>query len=344
MILSPISFNYAFSMLANGADGATRQQITNALGYDAVSIDELNDINKKLTHELGRLDAKVTLNFSNSAWAKSFIQVYSSFSSTLSTYYAADVNKIDDDTFISDINRWCSSKTNGKITDFMQPGQQIPDFALFNAVYFKGPWMSDFKFDVKKTTTGTFNDVDGNGAEAEFMNSVCGMYSKSATMQGCDLAFGNSSFRAMFILPNEGVTISQAMENLANGEWEQLNERRIPGAQVLLSLPKFKIESEIDFMSELAELGMPDISSVHADYSNIAPVELNLGFVKQKATFEINEDGAEASAVTGIGLFEADLGTWERIELTFNRPFIYVVHEHSTRAILFTGSINTFAK
>ena len=97
-------------------------------------------------------------------------------------------------------------------------------------------------------------------------------------------------------------------------------------------------------MSELAELGMPDISSVHADYSNIAPVELNLGFVKQKATFEINEDGAEASAVTGIGLFEADLGTWERIELTFNRPFIYVVHEHSTRAILFTGSINTFAK
>ena len=164
-------------------------------------------------------------------------------------------------------------------------------------------------------------------------------------MQKCELYFGNSSFRTAFILPKEGITLAQAIDNLANGEWEQL-KGSIPDVSVDLSLPKYKIENEVDFMELLGALDMGGILEENADFSNITSVNLEIDFVKQKANFEINEEGAEAAAVTGIGMSDIYLPPTPTMEvtMTFDRPFIYVVYEQSTGAILFAGCINTFAK
>lgn len=346
LILSPISFNYAFSMLANGANGDTRAQIIDALGYDAVDIDDVNEMNRKLTGQLCRLDPKVTLNFANSMWAKAFITVEPDFISNLSVNYDAEVRTINDASFIADINNWCSDKTNGKITEFMHKSDKTPDFALFNAVYFKGIWSSGHKFDSKLTEEGYFNDVEGTRSIARFMKKKDYLpYNESRTMQKCELYFGNSSFRTAFVLPKEGITLAQAIDNLANGEWEQL-KGSIPDVSVDLSLPKYKIENEVDFMELLGALDMGGILEENADFSNITSVNLEIDFVKQKANFEINEKGAEAAAITGIGMYETYLPPTPAMEvtMTFDRPFIYVVYEQSTGAILFAGCINTFAE
>ena len=344
LILSPVSFNYAFSMLANGAVGETRKQILDAMGYTPDDIEAVNEMNKKLTGQLCRLDPKVTLNFANSMWAKADIPVKPDFISTLTANYDAEVKTINNATFKNDVNSWCSSKTNGKITEFMQEGASVPDFALFNAVYFKGIWNSAYKFDRKNTTEGGFNDADGSRSLVRFMNQK-GMlpYSESATMQKCELRFGNTSFSAAFILPKEGVTLSQAIDNLADGEWEQL-EKSLPGIMVDLSLPKYKIDDEIDFMELLGDLGMKCILNDDADFTNITSDEFKINFVKQKATFEINEEGAEAAAVTGMGWATSPEPIEPKeVKMTFDRPFIYVVYERSTGAILFAGCVNTFA-
>ena len=346
LILSPISFNYAFSMLANGANGDTRAQIMDAIGYGAISIDNMNELCGKLNTQLIRLDPKVTLNFANSMWAKADISVKSDFISNLSTYYNAEVRTINDATFIADINSWCSDKTNGKITEFMHENNGIPATALFNAVYFKGIWSSVHKFDSKKTEEDFFNDVEGTRSTARFMKKKDYLpYNESRTMQKCELYFGNSSFRTAFILPKEGITLAQAVDNLANGEWEQL-KGSIPDVSVDLSLPKYKIENEVDFMELLDALGMGGILEKNADFTNITTTGLKIDFVKQKANFEINEEGAEAAAVTGIGMSEIYLPPTPAMEvtMTFDRPFIYIVYEQSTGAILFAGCINTFAK
>lgn len=345
LILSPISFNYAFSMLANGANGDTRAQIIDALGYDAVGIDDVNEMNRKLTEQLSRLDPKVTLNIANSMWAKADIPVKPDFISNLSANYDADVRTIAEETFVNDVNSWCSDKTNGKITEFMHEGDELPDFALFNAVYFKGIWSSSDKFNSKNTAERAFNDVNGTRSMARFMNQKGILpYNETPSMQKCELRFGNTSFRAAFILPKEGVTLAQAIDMLADGEWKQLQES-YPDITVTLSLPKYKIENEIDFKELLGNLGMEGILNKGADFTNITSDKLKINFVKQKATFEINEEGAEAAAVTGTGL-DGSLGPIEtkEVTMTFDRPFIYVVYEQSTGAILFAGCINTFAK
>lgn len=351
ILLSPVSFNYAFSMLANGANGETREQIVKALGYDVITINEMNDLNNKMTGELDRLDAKVILNFANSVWAKPAVPVNEVFVSSLANYYDADARLIYDNSFISDINAWCSAKTNGRITEFMTEEDKVPSFALFNAVYFKGQWNKAYKFDTKNTKEGYFNDSQGSRSVAKFMRQEGWLtYSETPTMQKCELPFGNTSFRASFILPKEDVSIEQALDNLANGDWKQLREPYRPEpphglVYVALSLPKFKIETDVEFNQFMSALGMPDVLSEDADYSNITDAYIEINKVKQKATFEITEEGAEASAVTGItGETLPGPDYVKKITMTFDRPFIYVVYEHSTGVILFAGCVNSFGK
>ena len=110
-------------------------------------------------------------------------------------------------------------------------------------------------------------------------------------MRKCELSFGNGSFGAAFILPDEDVTISQAIENLANGDWDQLCKPYTPddpiygGVCVNLTLPKFKIDSEVRFESFLSELGLADIYAPDADFSNISDADFIISKVLQKSTF-----------------------------------------------------------
>ena len=341
-MISPLSANYAFSMLANGADGETRKQIIETLGYNTVDIADVNNLNKKLTNELSRLDSKVTLQFANSIWARPSLDVNDNFASAVGEYYNAEVRAINPATFINDINGWCSEKTNGKIPEFFSPGEAVPDFALFNAVYFKGLWNYEDKFNPKNTSDGIFNNADGSQSTVPFMAQNNKMsYAYSASMQRCVLRFG-SSFSIAFVLPDEGVSVKEAIVRMIAGEWKDLN-RTQNSYQVDLKLPKFKIESEIDLKDVLSDMGMTDVFTPSADYSNLLSGSTQINFAKQKSYFEINEEGAEAAAVTGLG-GETALPPFDgKAEVTFNRPFFYVLYEWSSGAILFIGQVNTFA-
>lgn len=343
IILSPISFNYAFSMLANGANGATREQIIEAMGYDAIDVREINEINNKLISQLGTLDSKVILNVANSLWAQDHIIVKDDFVSTLANNYDAVVGEINEDSFVEDINRWCSDKTNGKISDIMSEKDNAPALALFNAVYFNGLWSQKHKFDKKNTVEGYFNDKNGTQSLAQFMNQKSIMsYVETDHFQKCELNFGNSSYRAAFILPKENVPISSVIDELSNGEWENI-EKTNSGVKVNLFLPKYEVESYVEFDTMLPELGLECVKAVDADFSNISDMPLVVTCVRQKVVFEINEEGAEASTTTGIIMDETAPGPIMEAEMKLDCPFIYVLFEQSTGAILFTGCVNTFA-
>lgn len=342
LVLSPISINYAFSMLANGASGETRKQITRTLGYTDIDMQDINSYNTKLVEQLENLDPKVRLDFANSIWFKPDVTVKQQYITTLMASYDADVKDINTATFVNDVNAWCSKKTNGKIPDFFNEGSKVPGCALYNAVYFKGLWNINSKFDANDTKEGYFNNADGTQTKTKFMNNVGGArYFETSSLEACELYFGRLSFKAMFILPKEGASIESAVEALADGEWDKLKEQ-VKNVEVTLSLPKFKIESEIGLDDLLCNLGLSDVFSGSADYSNISDENLSISDVKQKAIFEINEEGAEAAAVTGVGIDTSNVVNG-KVSLSFDRPFIYVVYEHSTGTILFLGEVNSFA-
>ena len=65
----------------------------------------------------------------------------------------------------------------------------------------------------------------------------------------------------------------------------------------------------------------------------------NIGSISQKLRFQLDRTGAEAAAVTEIGIVGDSPGGPEPAERLFiaNRPFIFALVEITSRTILFIG-------
>ena len=64
-VVSPMSVVYLMGMLANGADGLTRQEIMNAIGCKDVSVEQLNKFYEQMIKYAGNFDKATTINIAN---------------------------------------------------------------------------------------------------------------------------------------------------------------------------------------------------------------------------------------------------------------------------------------
>jgi len=78
-----------------------------------------------------------------------------------------------------------------------------------------------------------------------------------------------------------------------------------------------------------------------ANFAHISDIDLVVSYIKQKTFVEVNEEGTEAAAVTVIGM-ETTAFPSPSIPVQFfaNRPFLYLIKEKSTGAILFIGRMD----
>ena len=109
----------------------------------------------------------------------------------------------------------------------------------------------------------------------------------------------------------------------------------------------FKMDYELDLTSNLNTLGVKNIFDFDkADLSGIMNGTHAISDVLHKATIELTNDGIKAAAATAIGGLGDDISGFryafevpvERIDLTFDKPFIYLVRDKVTGEIWFAGS------
>lgn len=112
-----------------------------------------------------------------------------------------------------------------------------------------------------------------------------------------------------------------------------------------LALPKFETRFEDRLNDELSGMGMaiafdPDKAdfSLMVDKSKEYNENLYISEVHHKTYCKVDETGTEASAVTSVEVMptSAEIEP-ERIELTFDRPFVYGIADEVTSAPLFLG-------
>jgi serpin B len=146
------------------------------------------------------------------------------------------------------------------------------------------------------------------------------------------------------ILPTEGVDLDELIEDFDGESWQAMMSHRAE-AKVTLSMPRFKIESNLDLANVLSAMGMPlAFSSKNADFSAMLDY-IQTFFVSnviQKSYISVDEKGAEAAAVTLIAL---DLAFHRPnpliVNMVLDRPFVFAITEQSTGAILFMGKVTT---
>ena len=336
-VMSPLSVTYALGMLNNGADGITRQEINTVLGsVDVSSPDVINSFCSKLLTEAPTLDETTTAEIANTIYVNSGLgyKLQQGFIDKVNEFYDAQPESRDfyDGVTWKVINQWANDHTHGMIPKVFPTEEAFNKDAgsyLFNAIYFKGAWAN--KFDKANTFDESFN----GGEMVPMMYQTEDFdYAENDLYQAVRLPYGNGAFQMTVFLPREGKTFSDVLNQLDGKSWSDKSYLKMNYESVRLMLPRFKTTTSLKLVPIMSALGMPTAFTPAAEFPYFSNEPAFIGDMFQDAVINVDEEGTEAAAITGI---EVPIGLHEYVTFHANRPFFYVISEYSTGAIFFMG-------
>jgi serpin B len=335
LMISPLSISQALSMTYNGANGATKAAMEDALRISGYSRDELNELNKVLVDALVAHDEKVAISVANSIWYRKEYTVLPDFIARNQSYYHAEVQPVDfaAATCKDVINKWVSDNTNKKIDKIVDQINPESFMFLINAIYFKGCWTNPFN--VKNTGKQTFYSESGREVQVDMMNKKMDLnVYANETFTSVELSYGKGNWRMFLFLPETGKTVADVEKSFTPDNWNNWLTRYDSVFNVQFSMPKFTFSYEESLKDVLSAMGMQVAFTEMADFTGILPEGgLLITGVKHKTFVEVNEEGTEAAAVTSVEVGVTSIGNF----ITFNKPFVFAIAEKSTGAILFIG-------
>lgn len=338
IIISPLSISVALSMTMNGADGATRDAMAEALRANGLSSEDINSSYKKLTETLLSVDKRVLINIANSVWTEQRFPVKKQFTDILTQYYNADTKSfnIEDPGAPADMNNWIEDKTNGLIKDMIESLDPQSAMLLINAIYFKGKWNS--QFEKSKTINMPFHKQVGVVADVPMMKqkNEFKSYKGDGFMLG-EFPYGQGNYVMDVILPDNIDGVDDIIQSTDNVSFNSIINH-LHQSEIDLSFPKFKYGYKKQLNNILSDMGMGVAFTEFADFSKISDLALMIGFVLHQAFIETNEEGTEAAAATVVGMYATSLPA-DPIEMNIDHPFFYIIRETTTNTILFMGKV-----
>lgn len=345
VFISPYSLGQALAMLANGAEDETFDEIANVLKIgNGTSLDDINSYYTTMNKALTDIQCSSKIAYANSLWANKFPNdsIEESYKEDMVSIFNAHVEalKFNDSKSVDIINSWSKKQTNGLIPNIVDKLSSVDQIAiLLNSLYFKGIWSY---FPKKNTYDDKFrNQFDRN-------ESVKMMKSDECTLNGfitdeelmVEFDYGGKAFQMQVIMPKKA-NINTYIQNL-NGEKYATMLSYMMNSSSEVSFPKFKNTYSYDLIEPLQQMGITKAFGAGASLRKIANIKgLYIDKVIQNTTIEVNEEGSVASATTRV---DADLiispGRLPK-QFIIDHPFIYLIRERQTGAILFIGKVQS---
>jgi serpin B len=338
IFISPLSISMALGMTYNGAEAETKDAMRQTLGFGPTVDEEINKSFKSLDVLLKGIDKKVQFTSANSLWHNNQYKLQAPFVSTNQTYFDATVKGLDFTSAAAkeEINNWVRNKTNGKIEKIVEEIRREHVLFLVNAIYFKGTWT--YPFDKQLTKPGLFRLEDGSTLTHDFMTLKKGKYRyyQDASKEVIDLPYGNQQYSMTLVVPKPEHKVQDVVQEL-NGANLSSWLAAADTSTLELQMPKFKLEYDKKLNDMLKQLGMGIAFGEQADFGRMVEGSANLAIseVKHKTFVEVNEEGTEAAAATSVGIMLTSLPPTIRID----RPFVFLIREKSSNAILFIGQL-----
>jgi serpin B len=348
LFYSPHSISLALAMTYAGARNETAEQMAATLQF-LLEQDRLHPAFNWLDAELakrgegaeGKDGEGFRLNIVNAIWGQKDYEFLSDFLDVLAENYGAGLRILD---FITEteasrlaINQWVSDQTEGRIKDLIPQGaiDALTRLVLTNAIYFNAAWENPFNEDM--TADGLFHLLDGGQVSVPMMKQTEAFgYTEGEGYQAVELQYDGNELSMVILLPEadqfqafeEGLQSQQVCDIISG---LQLTE-------VALTMPKFEFDSEFSLKDTLAGMGMPIAFSGAADFSGMTgTLDLCISEVLHKAFVSVDEAGTEAAAATAV-IVEAGM-PGQPIEVTIDHPFIFLIRDIETGAILFVGRV-----
>ncbi len=340
IFISPLSISYALGMTFNGADGETKEAMRNVLGFEGMTDTAINESYRDLTKTLTTIDPKVIMEIANSIWYRQEFEVEQDFIDINQEYFDADVSALD---FALPgakdiINDWIEEKTHDKIKDVIKEINPTTMMFLINAVYFKATWK--YEFDPDDTEVEDFHLSNGGTVDCDMMrqeNEFLRYFNDD--FQAIQLPYGNAGYCMSIFLPREGHSLDGLINQMNDAAWSDWMASFTMDTTIL-KMPKFRLKYNRELKNDLTALGMGiAFESSNANFSRISSlIDLFISAVIHSTFVQVDEEGTEAAAVTVVVMETTSINPDERT-IKLDRPFLFVIHDKYTDAILFMGKI-----
>ena len=348
LFYSPHSISVALAMTYAGARSQTAEQMAATIQF-LLEQERLHPAFNWLDAELasrgegaqGKDGEGFRLNIVNAIWGQKDYGFLSAFLDVLAENYGAGLRILD---FASEteksrlaINDWVSDQTEERIEDLIPQGVLTSGtrLVLTNAIYFNAAW--EYPFDEDMTEDGPFYLLDGGQVVVPMMRQTESFgYTDGEGYQAVELLYDGDELSMVIMLTEDG-----QFEVFEEGLQADTVSDIIGGLQlteVALAMPQFEFDSEFSLKDTLAEMGMPVAFSGAADFSGMTgSPDLSIDAVLHKAFVSVDEAGTEAAAATAVIMTEE--APEPLVWLTLDRPFIFLIRDIGTGAILFVGRV-----
>jgi len=343
IFISPYSASTCLGLAYAGARGETAAQMAKVLHFpDAEPHAAFGELQRQMTEAMKPMGAQ--LDIANALWAQQAYPFNPAFVELAQNQYRANIRQVDFRTqaeaAASELNKFVSEKTRGKIQQVLSQGNLTPmtRLVLVNAIYFKGNWVT--RFEKSETQDQYFHLANGSSVMVPLMHHVQqANYMATETFQAVELPYLGNETSMVILLPQQvnslGLLEQVLSMQLLTTVFARLNQQRTE-----LFLPRFTLDSQVDLKRVLGGLGMPDAFGAKADFSGIEGGQpLWISGVFHHAWVEVNEQGTEAAAATdvlqtsGVGapasspVFRAD------------HPFLFLIRDLRSGSLLFIGRL-----
>jgi len=349
VMISPFSIWSSLIVLYMGSKGDTEKQLKTAL--------RLTDIPKtsigsgyqglRLWYSMKAANYSGNSKYAYSVANKIFVRKGLDLDPCMSGNFASDIEPInfsDPTNSISSINAWVERMTRGKIKDFLSYGSLSPfsKLVIANAVYFKSQWM--VPFDESDSYDGEFMVNPVETMNVTFMKQT-GSFSFGVNerlgVTVVELPYATSAFSMIVLIPEVSRGVDSLMKLISVEDLRELTSSLFMEDGIQIHLPKFKMEQQFELGGALFSMGVKDVfdprtSNLTGFFGDSEAVTVDT--MVHKTMIQVNEEGTEAAAVTGIMMSRSGRPAFPT-QIVVNRPFIFIIKDTATNVILFNGIV-----
>lgn len=349
LFFSPISIQSALAMTAEGAKGNTQKQMLDVLAIKdlqafAQSLKPLTEPNPGPDESVQPL----TLSMVNGIFPQESYPLREEFVKRVGEGYRAAVDPKDyrdAEQARGDINMWVEKLTSGKIKDLIPAGALTQDtrLVLANAIYFKAQWAEQFS--ETATNKGAFAVSSDKQVGVGMMHQTARYgHAETDAYHMVSLAYAGHTASMVLVVPKAKDGLSKVEEGLdPKSLSEQLKLARTQARKIRLTMPRFKLTHSAALAETLKSLGMTDAFGDKADFSGMTTAEkLCISAVLHQAVVDVDEKGTEAAAATAVimGVMSAPIEEEPPLEIIADHPFLFLIVDQRTGAVLFMGRLS----
>jgi serpin B len=348
LVMSPASIELALAMARAGAKGDTAAEMDKVmrdLGTDAnaaavAALGQALNARTATFKDADNKDQDVVLRVVNTPFAQKDYALQPAYLDALAARFAAGLRLVDykgnAEGSRGVINGWVADQTEDRIPELLGKGSvdESTRIVLVNAIYLKAAWQ--FPFYPEATDSAPFTGLDGKRTDVQMMHSAFSMgYAQGADWQAVELPYVGGKLSMLLVLPKD----LAAFEKGLDGKVFAAIPAALAEQEVMVSLPKWSIETQAKLKDLLVAMGMPAAFSDKADFSGITTEEpLYVSDVVHQANIDVDEKGTEAAAATAV-LMAAGAAPAKPPSVVSDRPFLFALRDTETGAVLFLGRV-----